>query len=104
MLHKAQNTVQMYVDEIVDKLSCSLQVILVSTSGASGVGGGVYQRSLSVPVMKSSTSSPAPPTVMRGVPASANQSPLTSATQMQSGVILINKEVFYTVHSLYFLR
>ncbi|KAK4311246.1 hypothetical protein Pmani_017239 [Petrolisthes manimaculis] len=61
------------------------KVILVSTSGASGVGGGVYQRSLSVPVMKSSTSSPAPPTVMRGVPASANPSSLTSATQMQSG-------------------
>lgn len=78
-----------------------MQVILVSTSGASGVGGGVYQRSLSVPVMKSSTSSPAPPTVMRGVPASANPSPLTSATQMQSGVILFNMEVFYTQFALF---
>ncbi|XP_050719963.1 mucin-5AC-like isoform X2 [Eriocheir sinensis] len=56
------------------------KVILVSTSGASGVGGGVYQRSLSVPVMKSGAGTA--PTVMRGVSASANTVP---ATQMQTG-------------------
>ena len=33
------------------------QVILVSTSGASGVGSGVYQRSVSVPMMKNTNAS-----------------------------------------------
>ncbi|KAK8731641.1 hypothetical protein OTU49_007402, partial [Cherax quadricarinatus] len=56
------------------------KVILVSTSGASGVGSGMYQRSLSVPVMKSSTG--ASPTVMRGVPSAGSTIP---ASQMQSG-------------------
>ncbi|XP_069168829.1 BRCA2-interacting transcriptional repressor EMSY isoform X2 [Procambarus clarkii] len=56
------------------------KVILVSTSGASGVGSGVYQRSLSVPVMKSGTG--AAPSVMRGVPSAGGTVP---ASQMQSG-------------------
>ncbi|XP_066941820.1 BRCA2-interacting transcriptional repressor EMSY isoform X2 [Macrobrachium rosenbergii] len=56
------------------------KVILVSTSGASGVGGNMYQRSLSVPVMKGGPG--APPTVMRGVP--AGPGPISS-NQMQTG-------------------
>ncbi|KAG0728649.1 BRCA2-interacting transcriptional repressor EMSY [Chionoecetes opilio] len=56
------------------------KVILVSTSGASGVGGGVYQRSLSVPVMKGGTGTA--PAVMRGVSA---QSSATPVSQLQTG-------------------
>ncbi|XP_063870292.1 BRCA2-interacting transcriptional repressor EMSY-like isoform X4 [Scylla paramamosain] len=56
------------------------KVILVSTSGASGVGGGVYQRSLSVPVMKGGTGTA--PTVMRGVSASSSTTP---SSQIQTG-------------------
>lgn len=52
----------------------------MSTSGASGVGGGVYQRSLSVPVMKSGAG--AAPTVMRGVSGTGNAA---QAGQMQTG-------------------
>ncbi|XP_068226881.1 BRCA2-interacting transcriptional repressor EMSY isoform X4 [Palaemon carinicauda] len=56
------------------------KVILVSTSGASGVGGNMYQRSLTVPVMKGGPG--APPTVMRGMP--AGPGPISS-NQMQTG-------------------
>lgn len=52
----------------------------MSTSGASGVGGGMYQRSLSVPVMKGGTG--AAQTVMRGVPTGPGAIP---ATQIQQG-------------------
>ncbi|XP_068226884.1 BRCA2-interacting transcriptional repressor EMSY isoform X7 [Palaemon carinicauda] len=55
------------------------KVILVSTSGASGVGGNMYQRSLTVPVMKGGPG--APPTVMRGMP--AGPGPISS-NQMQT--------------------
>ncbi|XP_042223742.1 BRCA2-interacting transcriptional repressor EMSY-like isoform X2 [Homarus americanus] len=57
------------------------KVILVSTSGASGVGSGMYQRSLSVPVMKGSAG--AAPTVMRGVPSAGGTMP---GSQMQPGL------------------
>ena len=55
----------------------------MSTSGASGVGGGVYQRSLSVPVMKGGASNAS--TVMRGVSGSSNTTPVN---QMQTGTRL----------------
>ncbi|ROT78590.1 EMSY protein [Penaeus vannamei] len=55
------------------------KVILVSTSGASGVGGGMYQRSLSVPVMKGGTG--AAQTVMRGVPTGPGAIPATQIQQ-----------------------
>lgn len=58
----------------------------MSTSGASGVGGGMYQRSLSVPVMKGGTG--AAQTVMRGVPTGPGAIP---ATQIQQG-----RKVFFT--------
>ena len=64
------------------------QVILVSTSGASGAGGGVYQRSLSVPVMKGGTGTA--PTVMRGMSASNNTTP---SSQIQTG-IWVNEFLF----------
>lgn len=56
------------------------KVILVSTSGASGVGGSMYQRSLSVPVMKGGTGTP--PNVLRGVPSAGSAVP---ASQIQPG-------------------
>ncbi|KAK7072800.1 hypothetical protein SK128_019848 [Halocaridina rubra] len=56
------------------------KVILVSTSGASGVGSGMYQRSLSVPVMKGAPGGN--PTVLRGVPAGSGS---ISSGQMQTG-------------------
>ncbi|XP_042868570.1 BRCA2-interacting transcriptional repressor EMSY-like isoform X2 [Penaeus japonicus] len=55
------------------------KVILVSTSGASGVGGGMYQRSLSVPVMKGGTGTAQ--TVMRGVPTGPGAIPATQIQQ-----------------------
>ena len=55
----------------------------MSTSGASGVGGNMYQRSLSVPVMKGGPG--APPTVMRGVAAGSGPIP---SNQMQTGNVL----------------
>lgn len=60
------------------------KVILVSTSGASGVGGSLYQRSMTVPMIKNPNSGPPPPqppqALMRGLPPTA----ITATSTIQS--------------------